>query len=88
MFPWQKTIQESKDLDLPTQKEMLAMFRCDELMETAYRFFVGALEDVRQQLDHPDGSFFPEFGKQAHRAYIEAFSKHWSAFPMSIMWGC
>jgi len=71
-----KTIQESKDLDLPTQKEMLAMFRCDELMETAYRFFVGALEDVRQQLDHPDGSFFPEFGKQAHRAYIEAFSQY------------
>lgn len=71
-----ETIQESKDLDLPTQKEMLAMFRCDELMETAYRSFNTAVEPVRQQLSNPEGSFVPAFGELVRQAEEEALSQY------------
>jgi hypothetical protein len=71
-----ETIQESKDLDLPTQKEMLAMFRCDELMETAYRSFAVAMEPVRQQLGSSEGSFVPAFGQHLHQAHSDALSQY------------
>lgn len=70
----QQTIQESKDLDLPTQKEMLAMFRCDELMETSYRSFTAALEPIRQRLGKPEGSFVSAFGDIVTKAQTEAIS--------------
>ena len=46
----QDTILASKDLDLPTQKEMLAIYRCDEISETAFRRFAADAESLKQQL--------------------------------------
>lgn len=52
------------------------MFRCDELMETAYRFFNTAVEPVRQQLSNPEGSFVPAFGELVRQAEEEALSTY------------
>jgi hypothetical protein len=35
-----ETIRTNKDLDLPTEKQMLAMFRCEELQEAAYAAYL------------------------------------------------
>ena len=52
------------------------MFRCDELMETAYRSFNTAVEPVRQQLSNPEGSFVPAFGELVRQAEEEALSTY------------
>lgn len=41
-------IKSSKDLDLPTQKEMLATFRCDELVAQALQTMTAALIPVKE----------------------------------------
>eukprot|EP00164_Ancoracysta_twista_P000028 GFYU01000037.1.p1 GENE.GFYU01000037.1~~GFYU01000037.1.p1 ORF type:complete len:861 (+),score=295.01 GFYU01000037.1:145-2727(+) len=43
---WQ-VIRDNKDLNLPTQREMLALYRCDEIKENAYSTFVEELAPVR-----------------------------------------
>jgi len=53
-------IKANKDLDLPSQKHMLAMFRCEEIMETSYRGFLKQLEEVKtamQAQDSPTANF-------------------------------
>lgn len=34
----------NKDLDLPTQQELLAQFRCDEIASTAFQLFAEAIK--------------------------------------------
>jgi hypothetical protein len=36
---WQDQVQNNKDLDLPTQQELLAQFRCDEISAVAMAEF-------------------------------------------------
>lgn len=57
------TIVASKDLDLPTQKEMLAIYRCDEISEASFRNFIEALEPLKQQLSLKNTPPVPELGK-------------------------
>lgn len=51
---------------------MLAMFRCDELMEAAYRSFTTTLEPLREQLSKPEAPFVAYFGASVTKAYNEA----------------
>merc|ERR1712137_685287 len=46
-----------RDLDLPTQKEMLALFRCGEISDEVYNEFVERIRPLGQQLknnEHPE----------------------------------
>lgn len=47
---WDQVVQ-NKDLDLPTQQELLAQFRCDELAESAFVVFAAAVKVFRKALD-------------------------------------
>ena len=47
---WEQVLQ-NKDLDLPTQQELLAQFRCDELAEAAFVALTASLLATRQALE-------------------------------------
>lgn len=40
----QEAVVSNKDLDLPTQQELLAQFRCDEIASTAFTLFAEAIK--------------------------------------------
>ncbi|KAH6567563.1 hypothetical protein BASA50_001916 [Batrachochytrium salamandrivorans] len=44
-------ISKNRDLDLPTQQELLAQFRCDEISKTIYERFSVDVKPLRQLLD-------------------------------------
>ena len=44
------TIRNHKDLNLPSQKEMLASFRCDELLLEAVQSFTATLSPVKARV--------------------------------------
>ncbi len=44
----QEQVLTNKDLDLPTQQEMLAQFRCDELAKAVTEGFEGSAKAVRR----------------------------------------
>lgn len=64
-----ETIQANKDLDLPTQKEMLAMFRCDEISSEAYASFCEAVLPISEELRF--GNLVPDFGTKT-QAMLES----------------
>ncbi|KAF9358861.1 Dynamin-like GTPase that mediates homotypic ER fusion [Mortierella sp. AD094] len=47
---WEK-IMTNKDLDLPTQQELLAQFRCDEIANAAFAVFAEAIKEFRQPIE-------------------------------------
>ena len=46
-----EVIKQNKDLDLPSQKHMLATYRCEELATEAYKRFTEELSEVRAQIE-------------------------------------
>ena len=42
---------ENKDLDLPTQQELLAQFRCDEIASAAFATFEAQVSSYRKPID-------------------------------------
>ncbi|ENY62327.1 protein SEY1, putative [Entamoeba histolytica HM-1:IMSS-A] len=52
-------IKSNKDLDLPSQKEMLARFRCDELIENIFNEFEKEIEEIK--LQHSEKHIFNNF---------------------------
>ncbi|KAJ3273763.1 Dynamin-like GTPase that mediates homotypic ER fusion [Terramyces sp. JEL0728] len=59
---WDK-ILANKDLDLPTQQQLLAQFRCDEIAKQIFSTFAGTLQSFKPLLD--SGLIVSDFGKQA-----------------------
>ncbi|TIB04641.1 hypothetical protein E3P96_01585 [Wallemia ichthyophaga] len=57
---WDK-VQNNKDLDVPTQQELLAQYRCDEIAAEALKVFHSRLIAVRKPVEV--GKFVPELGK-------------------------
>ena len=49
-------IKQNKDLDLPSQKHMLATYRCEELATEAYRRFEEEMAEVREQIEVRHGT--------------------------------
>ena len=47
-------VQNNKDLDLPTQQELLAQFRCDEIAAVAMSTFLSGVKDVRKVVERGD----------------------------------
>lgn len=47
---WEQ-IMSNKDLDLPTQQELLAQYRCDEISQAAYEVFAAAIKTFRPPIE-------------------------------------
>lgn len=57
------TIVNNRDLDLPTQQELLAQYRCDEIMTEVWdNEFVPGIKSVQESVDK--GQVVQELGKQ------------------------
>ncbi|KAJ2161017.1 Dynamin-like GTPase that mediates homotypic ER fusion [Coemansia sp. RSA 552] len=70
---WEKVVS-NKDLDLPTQQELLAQYRCDEIAAAALEPFRKALEPLRPRVR--DGELVDDLGEvgaAARRAALDAF---------------
>ena len=78
-------ILENKDLDLPTQQELLAQFRCDEIASTVFEYFKTQIVSY-EKLDEmilDFGSRFEElrevhmelFNDEAHRYSRDIYTK-------------
>lgn len=52
-FPFyqQDQVQSNADLDIPTQQELLAQFRCDEIAAVATETFVSSIKTVRRRVE-------------------------------------
>jgi len=48
---FQEQVQTNKDLDLPTQQELLAQFRCDEISSVALADFVEQSKSQRRPIE-------------------------------------
>ncbi|KAF9986377.1 Dynamin-like GTPase that mediates homotypic ER fusion [Mortierella antarctica] len=70
---WEK-IMTNKDLDLPTQQELLAQFRCDEIANGAFSVFKDAIKEFRHPIE--TGHLVPDLGpkmKQIREVAISEF---------------
>ncbi|KAJ1960459.1 Dynamin-like GTPase that mediates homotypic ER fusion [Dipsacomyces acuminosporus] len=70
---WEKVVS-NKDLDLPTQQELLAQYRCDEIAQTALGPFRQTVDQLRPRVQ--DGEIVDDLGplsKEARLKAIETF---------------
>lgn len=56
----------NKDLDLPTQQELLAQFRCDEIAVIAFNQFSGLLTPIKTEMEV--GSVSSDLGNKMEHA--------------------
>eukprot|EP00163_Fabomonas_tropica_P006357 TRINITY_DN1592_c0_g1_i1.p1 TRINITY_DN1592_c0_g1~~TRINITY_DN1592_c0_g1_i1.p1 ORF type:complete len:608 (-),score=192.03 TRINITY_DN1592_c0_g1_i1:89-1912(-) len=75
-------IQENKDLDLPTQREMVALYRCDEIMNECFAEFSEGLKGIKvrdssNQLNDGVGSALDALFETAFSSYGE-LAAHYS----------
>ncbi|KAG0279927.1 Dynamin-like GTPase that mediates homotypic ER fusion [Linnemannia exigua] len=84
---WDK-IMTNKDLDLPTQQELLAQFRCDEIANTAFTIFQEKIKEFRQPIESGNivedlgpkmqeirGVAMKSFDKDASRYHAEVYKR-------------
>jgi len=79
-----EVISESKDLDLPTQKELLAMFRCDEISAQSFNRYLELIKPVKSYLEQKrpleterdvNENFYPNFGVEVRKIYDVVFGE-------------
>ncbi|CAI2173239.1 5575_t:CDS:10 [Funneliformis geosporum] len=74
-------IMSNKDLDLPTQQELLAQYRCDEIATVAFDAFLGKIKGFRQPIE--SGKIIEDLGPQMEEirnATIKQFDKDASRY--------
>ncbi|KAG0055466.1 Dynamin-like GTPase that mediates homotypic ER fusion [Gryganskiella cystojenkinii] len=84
---WDK-IMTNKDLDLPTQQELLAQYRCDEIASTAFATFTEKIKEFRQPIESGNivedlgpkmrdirGVAMKSFDKDASRYHAEVYKR-------------
>lgn len=69
---WEQ-VMTNKDLDLPTQQELLAQFRCDEIANAAFGHFATLIKDFRKLIE--GGSVFDTLGADMALHRSTALSK-------------
>ena len=74
-----EAVKENKDLDIPSQKEMLAMFRCEELANVAFEEFSKETQPIAAQLR--SGDIVENFGPRCS----EIVENSMSSFPSSLL---
>ncbi|CAG8479414.1 4823_t:CDS:10 [Paraglomus brasilianum] len=81
-------IMANKDLDLPTQQELLAQYRCDEIASVAFEAFSAkikgfrqpiesgkVLEDLGPQMEEIRNTAIKHFDKDASRYHAEVYKR-------------
>ena len=63
----------NKDLDLPTQQELLAQFRCDEIANGAFAVFQESIKGFRHPIE--SGGIVEELGERMKEIRALALSK-------------
>ncbi|RHZ82865.1 hypothetical protein Glove_103g237 [Diversispora epigaea] len=77
---WEQ-IMSNKDLDLPTQQELLAQYRCDEIATVAFEAFLGKIKGFRQPIEA--GKILEDLGpnmEEIRNATIKQFDKDASRY--------
>ncbi|KAF9119381.1 Dynamin-like GTPase that mediates homotypic ER fusion [Mortierella sp. 14UC] len=77
---WEK-IMTNKDLDLPTQQELLAQFRCEEIANAAFVVFKDQIKEFRHPIEA--GHLVEDLGpkmKQARDVATKSFDKDASRY--------
>ncbi len=87
-----KAIVESKDLDIPTQKEMLANFRCEEITAELLESFGKALSPAREIVNNARAATAPEAPAKvgaiftaALAAAVEAFDQETASYHAEVV---
>ncbi|TPX64263.1 hypothetical protein SpCBS45565_g06003 [Spizellomyces sp. 'palustris'] len=81
---WEKIVS-NRDLDLPTQQQLLAQYRCDEIMRVVYEGFYDNIKAYRSQLEA--GKVLEEMGTETEQYYqkaLEAFDKDGSRYNKEV----
>lgn len=68
------TILDNKDLNIPTQKEMLSMFRCEQMANAALDHFTAQIDALRQTLEA--GKLVSGFGGKISEYAEEAYQEY------------
>lgn len=81
-------IMSNKDLDLPTQQELLAQYRCDEIATVAFEAFLGKIKGFRQpieagkiieglgpQMEEIRNTTIKQFDKDASRYHSDVYKR-------------
>lgn len=84
---WEQ-VQSNKDLDLPTQQELLAQFRCDEIANAAFATFATDVKVFRRPIEQGDvidtlgglmtqhrTTALDQFDKAASRYHAEVYKR-------------
>ncbi|RKP34552.1 RHD3/Sey1 [Dimargaris cristalligena] len=84
---WEKIVS-NRDLDLPTQQELLAQYRCDEIAAAVFEAFADAIRPLKpllesgrlvdnlgEQMDHHRHTALTHFDKNASRYHHEVYSR-------------
>ncbi|KAF9963008.1 Dynamin-like GTPase that mediates homotypic ER fusion [Modicella reniformis] len=81
---WEK-IMTNKDLDLPTQQELLAQFRCDEIANAAFMVFTEAIKEFRHPIEagHLVDGLGPKM-KEIRSTAIKSFDKDASRYHSEV----
>ncbi|ORX84913.1 root hair defective 3 GTP-binding protein [Basidiobolus meristosporus CBS 931.73] len=77
---WEKIVT-NRDLDLPTQKELLAQYRCDEIANASFNLFMDAIKEFKRPIEA--GSVVEDLGPRIHeirQTYIKSFDKDASRY--------
>ncbi|KAG0309687.1 Dynamin-like GTPase that mediates homotypic ER fusion [Dissophora globulifera] len=81
---WDK-IMTNKDLDLPTQQELLAQYRCDEIANSAFAIFQEKIKEFRQPVE--SGNIVEDLGpkmKNIREVAIKTFDKDASRYHAEV----
>lgn len=75
----QEQVSSNKDLDLPTQQELLAQFRCDEIAKVALETFTSRAKEGRRSVE--GGKVVPNLGGMMRDWKAEALRTSQAAAP-------
>ncbi|CAG8456477.1 RHD3/Sey1 [Gigaspora rosea] len=78
-------IMSNKDLDLPTQQELLAQYRCDEIATIAFENFLGKIKGYRQPIE--SGKIIDDLGpemEEIRNTTIKQFDKDASRYHAEV----
>ncbi|KAF9202318.1 Dynamin-like GTPase that mediates homotypic ER fusion [Haplosporangium sp. Z 27] len=81
---WDK-IMTNKDLDLPTQQELLAQYRCDEIANAAFATFQEKIKEFRQPVE--SGNIVEDLGPKMNEirgVAIKSFDKDASRYHAEV----
>ncbi|KAJ3281929.1 Dynamin-like GTPase that mediates homotypic ER fusion [Borealophlyctis nickersoniae] len=81
---WEKIVN-NRDLDLPTQQQLLAQYRCDEIARVVYESFSEAIKGYRSQLEA--GKVLESLGTETHEiteTALRAFDQDGSRYHKEV----